>query len=508
MDLADASLRVKDVCMDLSVDRTESQRRQPLRWRVWLRRVMRLGIFSLAGFGAIHLGSSAFYALRSRPSLDKVAPKAELAPSEQILVSALTRVLLEDSVPSAERWAEAILRASPTNDVAYLAAVTAQIRRESHFLEEDIEWLFDRLVPDLLHEWGIPDPVNTVGPMQVQRWRLRGLFERTLGRPIDRHEVKQLAGSIEFGVAACVAALDPIILEHYPDRSIRGWVDFPAAVAMDVPGSDNLASNRFRTDLEIRCAFVAIQKMLSDLNSAPLALDGIVGSHTLESAQLFAQTLAGAKRSRFTSALQLWHQVEEAQVLRSDVTFQVLQAAWSERFLVEAPNRLLPRISHDPRLAFVFADFNTGRGASRIAALQVLLGHALDTPVATDGRVGPETRQAMKEFFERFVDVGSQREEFLQLLRDGHKPRWVRNQALRLAQEVYGSATGKLPPQALVPDLWHDGVRQRLKGSQRVSIEGYVAGSVAFFEEYYLRLSTYTGRSLPRSANPASGLDH
>jgi hypothetical protein len=49
---------------------------------------------------------------------------------------------------------------------------------------------------------GVTDPLRTIGPMQVQRWRLQDHFEQAQGRRLDAHTVKGRAVDIEAGVAA------------------------------------------------------------------------------------------------------------------------------------------------------------------------------------------------------------------------------------------------------------------------------------------------------------------
>nr|MCU0862341.1 hypothetical protein [Planctomycetota bacterium] len=151
----------------------------------------RFTIGGLATYGLFHLVDKAVQGIRAMPAARRPAA-ADLAPltaAQQPLVSALTRVLDEDGVPQAERWASAIVRSSPTDDLGYLALVTAQIRRESRFLAPDLEWLYQQLVPDLVHDLGVTDPLRTIGPMQVQRWRLQDHFEQAQGRELDPHTV-------------------------------------------------------------------------------------------------------------------------------------------------------------------------------------------------------------------------------------------------------------------------------------------------------------------------------
>ena len=48
--------------------------------------------------------------------------------------------------------------------------------------------------------------------------------------------------------------------------------------------------------------------------------------------------------------------------------------------------------------------------------------------------------------------------------------------------------------------MWFDGASQQVKGLGRISVEGYVAGSVAFYEDYLRRLAVCTGRDVPAAA--------
>ena len=66
------------------------------------------------------------------------------------------------------------------------------------------------------------------------------------------------------------------------------------------------------------------------------------------------------------------------------------------------------------------------------------------------------------------MPLEERRLEFVELLTTGQKTPWLRDQAL--------------------------------KGLGRISVEGYVAGSTAFYEDYLRRLSTYAGREVPAAA--------
>lgn len=436
----------------------------------------RLGLFSvygLAAYGLLHLASAALFAVRALPKPAPARPPAaaQLTRSQQPLVSALVRVLTEDGVADAERWATAIVRASPTDDLGYLALVTAQIRRESHFLAPDLEWLYQRLVPDLVHELGVSDPLRTLGPMQVQRWRLQDHFEQALGHRLDAHTVKELAVDVEQGVAACVAVLDRLVVAHVPDRRLRGWIDTVGPAGL-TPDRAVLARDWLGTLPGERADEALRQKLLGDLTAEPLALDGVRGEHT-----------------------------ERLLAARPDLQGAGLRTAWQQRFGAEPPLRLHPRTAHDAALAFVLADFHAGAGACRTAALQALLVDLFDVELVADGKWGPRTRQAAVPLIAAvFPDDEDARTGLFELLTSGRKNVWLRDQLLTHARRLFRERRGVEAPVALVPDLWFDSASQQVKGLGRISVEGYVAGSVAFYEDYLRRLAVCTGRDVPAAA--------
>lgn len=434
------------------------------------KRMLRWAVVSLAVYGMAHLASTAWFLVHARPGAPHaLAPaSADLTAKQQPLVSALSRILDEDGVPEAERWATAIVRSAPTGDLGYLALVTAQIRRESHFLAPDLEWLYQGLVPDLVHELGVTDPIRTLGPMQVQSWRLADFFANARGEQLDAHSVKALAADIETGVAACVAVLDRIVVEYAPDRRLRGWAYSVGEAGLN-PDHIVLARDFTGTVAPERRSEALRQKLLSDLTASPLALDGLPGERT--------------------QALLLRHP--------DLVAVPELRARWRARFGRIAPAAIAPRIAHDPGLAFVLADFHSGPGSSRTAALQALLNDLFATQLACDGKWGPSTRAEVWHLLAHCVPEEPQRLEFVDLLASGHKMPWVRDQFLAMARQLWRERHGSEAPAALVPDLWFSGLAQDLKGLGRISVEGYVAGSVAFYEDYLRRLCVYTGAELP-----------
>lgn len=430
-----------------------------------IRTIWRWTIAGLACYGAAHLVNLTVRGARAWPSapLRPLANATLLSTEQQPLVSALCRMLTEDGVPLAERWACAIVRAAPTTDLGYLALVTAQIRRESRFLAPDLEWLYQSVVPELVHDLGVADPIHTLGPMQVQRWRLQDYFEQATGRHLDAGDVRDLALDIETGVAACLAVLDPIVREYLPDRRVRGWVNQigPAGLLGEV---DVLASEHFGGHAERRTEALR-QKLLSDLTGAPLALDGVRGAATEDLLRAHPDLAA----------------------------LGTLHERWRARFGVPAPEAIAPRIAHEPRLAFVLADFHSGTGASRTAALQALLDDLFSAGIACDGKWGPLTRAAVPELLEDAEPDPARRAEFAAMVAAGRHPQWLRGQLLAMARRLHRERTGRDGPDALVPDLWFDGMAQEVKGLGRMSVAGYVAGSVAFFEDYLARLVAYTG---------------
>lgn len=445
----------------------------------------------LAVYGGLHLASTAYYALSNRHAPSPGPAREAFTPRMQVLASALTRMLAEDGVADAHRWASAIVAACPTTDPGYIALVTAQIRRESRFLSADLEWIFHRTVPELAHELGVPDPIRTIGPMQVQRWRLEQVFERTLGTDLGPHEVKELAYGLEAGVAAAVAVLDPIVTDYFPDRRLTGWAHQVGTPG--ITGDNTTARSRMGSLGSERHEVALLQKILSDLTGHPLALDGVIGERTREVAFLIESRLPPPERSAYRSAVTAELQPDAVFEIRASSCWSTLRELWTEAFNAPLPQGIPPRITHDPRLGFVLADFNSGRGASRIAALQFMLNDLLELDLAVDGKMGPETREAMLNFYATFEPDHERRSEFLELVRTGTKPLWVRDQTLRRARDLWRARHGEEPPDALVPDLWHDGFAQQIKGLGRISVEGYVSGSAAFFEEYLLRLLAFTG---------------
>ncbi len=458
--------------------------------RTMLRNTGRAVVCLLALYGGVHLTSTLCLGWSRLPrSGEPWSVAGALAPEQERVVSALARILSEDGVGEAGRWAQAIVRAAPTTDLGYVALVAAQIRRESHFLAADLEWLFRQLVPDLAHELGMPDPINTIGPMQVQRWTLGDVFTRALGRRVTAHEVKGLAADVEVGVAACVAVLDAIVADHIPDRTPRGWATSSGPTGMEAPEERVLARDWLGALPAERPRLAVLQKLLSDLTRTPLALDGVIGEETRRAAHAVAARLDGEDRARLL-----------VEPLDGGWVSATVHSLWEHEHGVRAPRSITPRLAHDPRVAFVFADFNTGRGACRTAALQYLMRDVLAVDLAVDGKRGPKTEAAMRRLFAEFEPDARRRDDFLALVDLGHKRAWVSEQAFAIAAGLWRTRRGAEPPSRLIPDLWHDGMAQQIKGIGRVSVEGYVAGSTAVFEDYLARLFTYTGTAIGAAA--------
>ena len=91
-----------------------------MRWRT----LGQFLVIGLACHGLVQLVDSACYVVRSSPWPAPARTKVgmPLLRSQQPLVSALARVLDEDGCPAAERWAAAIVRASPITPFAQVTA--------------------------------------------------------------------------------------------------------------------------------------------------------------------------------------------------------------------------------------------------------------------------------------------------------------------------------------------------------------------------------------------------
>ena len=435
--------------------------------RMLFRRLLRFTCFGLACYGAVHLAGVVAAANSAWPLQPARFTPKPLTRSQQPLVSALTRLLDEDGVQQPARWASAIVCSSPTQDLGYLALVAAQIRRESHFLAPDLEWLYQRVVPELVHSLGVADPIHTIGPMQVQSFRLHDHFEQALGTSLNKQNVRELSLGIETGVAACVAVLDEIVVRYLPDRHLSGWVFAPGPDGLQQSAAV-LASDFLNPTAAVRQEALR-QKLLSDLTGEPLALDGVLGSQT--------------------TALLASHPDWQ--------TPEALHQAWQQRFGVAPPEAIPPRISHDPRLAFVLADFHSGPFASRIAALQALTNQLFTVNLQCDGKWGPKTKAQMSRLIGAAVADADRRAAFELLLASGHKRHWLQGQLLQMARDLHQHRTGRTAPAALVPDFWFDSPTQTIKGIGRISVAGYVAGSVRFYEDYLQRLCVYTGIEPP-----------
>lgn len=438
-----------------------------------------LALLAIA-FGLLHALSFTWYALRStlRPPLP-VAPHLPLRADQQRMAHALGELLREDGVAEARRWAEAIVAFAPAADAGTIALVTAQIRRESHFLERDLEWLFRRAVPDLLHDLGVPDPIRTIGPMQIAHGLLRELIRATDGVELEDHELKVEAYTLETGVRYCALYLAGLMRQYLADGPPGGFIDHlgepPPTTADPIDGPTHLA---------------AVQKMLSDLTGTPLVLDGQPGPRTLALAQQFAMTWdpAGALGPTLEDDLRRIATADPGDPSATALG-AALTGAWRSRFGHRPPTSWPITYTHDPRLAFVFSDFNAGRGAARVAALQATLAALDGAPLAADGKPGPRTRSAMQCFVARLADLPArQRADLIDLIATGRKPRFVLARVTSLARRAFQDRFGNAPAALRVPDLHHSGLAQSLKGIGRISVADYVAGSAFFFEQYYLRL--------------------
>ena len=90
------------------------------------RRLARIAVLGLACYGTVPLIGVASEARASWPHTVARTRTPPLSAAQQPIVSALARLLDEDGVQQAARWASAIVRSSPTTDLGYFALITAR----------------------------------------------------------------------------------------------------------------------------------------------------------------------------------------------------------------------------------------------------------------------------------------------------------------------------------------------------------------------------------------------
>ena len=397
---------------------------------------------------------------------------------------AISNILQEDRIPKAEQWAKAIIQHSPTSDIGYLALIMAQIRRESRFNAPDLEWLFDRVVPESTHEMGLEDPISTIGPMQIKKSHLEIITEQP-----DQTKLKNEASEIDRGVQIAVVFLDEIVNHYYPSRQIKGWASLQGQKGYTVTDQANqiisLPDNEF-DDLQYKASF---QKMLSDLTQTPQVLDGVAGPKTLKACRKFSTILAPDEQRTFIESLQY-----ELITLNGNsnfidsYTFKTVKREW-ETIFGTSRDKLFPRLSNDPKLVFVFADFNVRKYSCRLAALQHMLAKLLELELTTDGIYGPETKSVLTKSLEILDLKENEYDDFIKLIENpGSKRLWL---ILRMHHLIGNKWIEKYkydPPFALLPEVYTHRVSQKIKGIPRMSVKDYVIGSTAFYEDYYARL--------------------
>lgn len=393
-------------------------------------------------------------------------------------------LLLEaDGIDRADEWARAIVEYTPTLDRGYLALLLAQIRRESHFNAPDIEWLFDRVVPEALHDFGVEDPVSTIGPMQIKQHHLR----RVTGIE-DRAELKRSMSDIQQGVFAAVCYIDLLITDYYPDRDLRGWATMTGRIGFSVIDQQNYAPNWDEQEMQERMYFAAIQKMLSDLTGDPLVLDGDIGSKTHEAARRFSSMLPPDEQAAFNDAFRYKLTTPAGTELADSVPYQVIKDEWTAIY-GQGQDRIFPRIAHDPRICFIFADFNVGRHASRLAALQWMAGQLTGRATTADGLYGQESKTTLLELIQLLDLSDEKRAEWQELIPNPEGKRdWVVLKLHELTSSHWERKHETPAPMALIPSISTHRFSHDVKGIGPMTVRQYVVGSTTFYEDYYARL--------------------
>ncbi|MFT7617116.1 MAG: hypothetical protein ACI97A_000750 [Planctomycetota bacterium] len=461
--------------------------------RVGLRTTWRLICIVCVLYTFAHVADALYYwsytPLSARVFQDEasLSQVLEIDPGRAPLVASIAEVLSEDKIPEAELWAAAIGRHIPTDDVGYASLVMAQIRRESHFNAPDLEWLYDHVVPDLLHDSGlVRNQVNTVGPMQINRNQLLRLMRKN-GEDIDYPEgpaFSKLVTEIDTGVRYAVQYLDKIVLDYIPARQIGGWSDFVGHRGYGLEGEVNQPIPSDMAEFRDRERIASYQKMVSDLAGSPLVLDGVIGDNTYRVSKQLALNWPKMKRQEMLAALAFG----DDQRRMSDTCFDLVAQRWQSVFGSEVRRVLYPRISHDPRLVFILADFNAGVGSCRIAALQQMLNVLHQANLDVDGKYGPNTLAAIRSYVTDAQIAATQKRGFLRLIESQSKLNWVRAAVTKRLQQEWQDRFGMQPPLELCPEIWTEHFNQQKRRIQRLSTWDYVSASTRFFENYHLRL--------------------
>ncbi len=398
--------------------------------------------------------------------------------------NAITQILIEDRIPDAKGWAHAIVQYSPTSDPGYLALVIAQIRRESHFNAPDLEWLFDKIVPESVHNMGLPDPVSTIGPMQIKKGHLQNITNQP-----DQGQLKKDSCDIDRGVQAAVLFLDNIIKDYYPSRQIKGWASLRGRRGYTVTDQINYLHSWDEKEFVDRQHKASFQKMLSDLTESPLVLDGVTGDKTIKVCRKFSTILPPDDQRKFTESLEHELTILKAADFLESFSYQTVKAEWESVFGLSR-DMIFPRLSHDPKLVFIFADYNVRKYASRLAAIQYMIAELLEIELKTDGIYGPETRAALNKFVGTLDMKPEVKKDFIKLIeKPGTKRTWLISRIQYHASKQWTNKHHSNPPFAIIPNINTHRITQKIKRLPRMHVKDYVIGSCTFFEDYYARLN-------------------
>ena len=467
---------------------------------VWIRWPWRIVYLACILYTLSHLADVLYYwsgtSFTTRMAHGESALKQilDLPPNRLRLAAVISDILHEDGIVEAKIWSLAIARHVPTDEPGYVALVMAQIRRESRFNAPDLEWLYDHLVPDLLHDKDIvKNRVNTVGPMQINRNQLLALMhKRNENKTVTIAEgpaFTKLVSDIDLGVKYAVIYLDEIVLDYIPNRKLYGWYDYIGHQGMFLKNEVNQPPTSDRELFHLYETVAAYQKMLSDLSHKPLALDGMLGNRTLQSARSFAMRLPSEDRKRMLEALSdEYSGIEDVETMLKDDSFRLVCKYWQQVYGRTPSFAIYPRISHDPRLIFILADFNIGKSSCRIAVMQQMLNVLYKKELQVDGKYKSMTLASIRDYILKSSIAEDRRNDFLSLIDQKRKLGWVRSEVTAMLSYEWQELTGEKAPNALCPQLYTKYINQQKKAIERISTREYVSGSVWFFENYYVRL--------------------
>jgi hypothetical protein len=423
-------------------------------------------------------------------SLEKVM---KLPDEKNKLAKVVLQILKEDKIPQAEIWALAIAKYTPSDNLGYIALVLAQIRRESHFNTFDLEWLYDRIVPDVLHEMGfVTNHINTIGPMQINRNQLLKLLQQSNEKvklPSGPNFYK-LTSSIEYGVKYSIYYLDQIVVKYIKDRKIYGSLDYPGQMGLALDNELNQVPIKDKKIFQLRQATAAYQKMLSDLLGSPLSLDGYPGKKTVKASNRYILQFFPNQQELLIESINQFSNIKSAKVFQENFCFQTIAQRWADVYGSIPKLSIYPRISYDPRLVYIMTDFNIGNNTCKVAAMQYQLQILLNDPnLVADGKLGTKTMTAMSTFIQKRKMNEKRKGQFLELIKTKKKGLWLRQQVQQMIIKDWKQKFAVLPATALSPNIHNKYYNQQKQSLKTISTIDYISTSVQFFENYYLRIN-------------------